>query len=157
MFSIYRLNKMHETIVQEVSIEANSDLVFKELLMWGESLWWPKKSLMQFCNLSGEIGEKTIYFQKVKLPFGPMWHTRNEVIDSQNFYIKRVFLDGLFTGSGELKVLPQTGSTCQVVYTFHYGVKGFLNRVMWKAAFKRLHIKNIELILQSLKAYLEKR
>ncbi|MFH1504912.1 MAG: hypothetical protein ABIH08_05980 [Candidatus Omnitrophota bacterium] len=145
---------MNREIKQSIAINADYLKIFEELLFWGQSQWWPKNSLMRFENLTKDIREKTLYLQKIKLPFGPKWHSVNETIDRNKLYIKRVFLDGLFEGCEELSVLKGKG-TPEVVYCFNYKVKGFFNKLIWKILFKKLHIKNINLVLQSLKNYLE--
>ena len=148
---------VNETIVQEVVIASNPQAIFEELLIWGEASWWPKEALMRFINLSGKREEATVYLQKTKLPFGPAWHTRNEIIDNQNLRIRRIFLDGMFDGFEELIVERLQENVFKAIYIFNYQVKGLINKVMWSLIFKRLHIKNINLILNSLKRYLEKR
>jgi len=146
---------MNKEIRQSVFINADCAKIFDELLLWGQSRWWPKSSLMRFENLSGDIKEGTLYLQKVKLAFGPIWHTKNEAVNAEKLYIKRVFLDGLFEGFEELSVLKDK-SACEVVYNFNYKIKGAFNKRVWKLVFKKLHIKNIGLILKTLKNYLEK-
>lgn len=146
---------MSEVIIQDVLISSRAELIFQELLSWGEAKWWPKSSLMRFVNLSGKVQEGTVYLQRVKLPFGPKWHTRNEAVDNDNFYIKRVFLDGLFDGFEELKILQLEEKKCKVLYSFNFKVRGVVNRLMWKISFRQAHISNIDKILYSLKSYLE--
>ena len=147
---------MSRAIKQDITIEAEPRTIFKELLLWGESPWWPKSSLMQFRNLSGRIDTQTLYAQKVKLPLAPSWHTKNAVVDDNEFYIKRVFLDGIFSGFEELAIHQQEEKLKKIRYCFNYEVKGFFNKVMWNILFKKLHVKNINLILKNLKGYLEK-
>ena len=144
-----------DTIVQEAIIVSSPQSIFEELLTWGESSWWPKKSLMQFKNLSGKREKSSVYLQKVRLPFGPSWHTRNEIIDPENLRIKRVFLDGMFDGFEELSVEKLQDNAFKAVYKFSYRIKGLINKIMWSLLFKRLHTKNIVLILGSLKRHLE--
>lgn len=143
-------------IVQEAMIASSPQEIFEELLIWGEANWWPKKSLMRFINLSGARKQSTVYLQKTKLPFGPAWHTRNEIVDSQNLRLKRIFLDGMFDGFEELSVERLKDNASKAIYAFNYRIKGLINKIMWNLIFKRLHIKNIDLILSSLKRYLEK-
>jgi hypothetical protein len=145
----------NEIITQTVTIKAEGEKIFKELIMWGESEWWPKNCLMEFNNLSENVKEGTLYFQRVKLPFKLGWHTRNEVVDKERLYIKRTFLDGMFEGFEELKIVALYENLCEVVYSFCYRVKGIINQLMWKVVFRRLHINNINAILKSLKGYLE--
>ena len=57
---------MADLIRQEIDIEGQPQSIFKELLLWGESSWWPKSSLMRFENLSGKVDSSTLYLQRVK-------------------------------------------------------------------------------------------
>jgi len=148
---------MSETIAQSITIKAAPEIIFKELLIWGEGAWWPRRSLMKFVNLSGGADEKTLYLQKVKFPLGPSWHVRNEVVDMANLYVKRVFLDGMFCGFEELSVSLEEEGCYRAIHSFCYEVKGLFNRLMWKILFKKLHKKNIDLIFKSLKKHLEVR
>jgi hypothetical protein len=148
---------MKEKIVQTIDIHhPHKEEIFKELVKWGEAVWWPKDSLMNFKNLMREAKEGTIYLQKVKLPFGPSWHTRNEIIDEKNFYIKRVFLDGMFSQGYEEIYLKEENSFKKVIYTFSAYIHGFLNKILWKLIFRKLHIKNLDKILNALKEYKER-
>lgn len=147
---------MNKAITQDIVIDAACADVFNELIEWGQSLWWPRKSLMQFTNLSGDIKKGTVYVMRVKVPCGPKWHARNEIIDRDKMYIRRVFLDGVFIGFEELSVVPFNGQS-RAIYTFSCTVKTAFDRFMWNAFFRKMHIKNIESILKSLKEYLEKR
>ena len=146
---------MSKVIRQQISIKSDPKSIFKELLSWGRSNWWPK-ILMQFRDLSEDIQEGTVYLQKVNLPFGPKWHTRNTLIKSTTYYIQRTFLGGIFDGFEELTVIPKE-DVSEVVYCFHYIVRGTINKLLWSFFFKRLHEKNINLILTSLKQYLEEK
>ncbi|MCQ9205851.1 MAG: hypothetical protein NG737_06035 [Omnitrophica bacterium] len=147
---------MSDLIRQEIAIEAEPEAIFRELLIWGQSSWWPRSSLMRFKNLSGKIDTQTLYLQKVKFPFAPSWHTKNTEVSESKFYIKRCFLDGMFKGFEELLISEYSQRSKKVAYCFNYEVNGFINKIMWKTVFKRLHINNINLVLGSLKKFLEK-
>lgn len=147
---------MIEIISQSITIHYHPEEIFNELIMWGEGLWWPKRSLMRYRNLTWGIEKNTVYVQKVRLPFGPSWHTRIDEIDKKNFLIRRIFLDGMFKGFEEIKLSPLSNNTACVEYHFNCSVKGYLNYILWKLVFRRLHIYNINLILNSLKQYLER-
>lgn len=149
--------KNKEVIRQEIVIASEPEGVFKELLVWGQSSWWPKGSLMKFINLTGKIDVDTMYLQKVKIPFGPKWNTRNKVVDKNRMYIKREFLNGMFEGFEELWVIPSESGVCKASYSFNYKVRGVLNRIIWDSFFKQLHIKNIDSIFKSMKEYLEEK
>lgn len=147
---------MFEKIIQEIFVRANPDDIFEQLLVWGEAGWWPRRSLMRFKNLSGEIKLGTVYLAKIRLVFGPSWYARNVILDKENFYIKRIFLEGIFSGGEELRILSNVDGRQKVIYTFDCEVKGIFNNFIWNLISRKLHIKNIDMILSSLKTYLEK-
>lgn len=138
-----------------IEIQASAKDVFGEVVLWGESKWWPKDSLMEFINLKPEIDVGTVYCQKVKLPFAPKWHVKITEIKELT-HIRRDFLDGMFSGYESVGITPQ-GEYCRVTYKMDYTVRGFFNRVMWKTIFEKLHNQNITHILAHLKKYLEKK
>lgn len=147
---------MSKIIKQQIPIKADPKSIFRELLSWGRSSWWPKKNAMQIKELSRQIDEGSVYLQRINLPFGPKWHTRNTLIKSTTYYIQRTFLDGIFDGFEELMVIPKE-NVSEVVYCFHYIIRGKINKLLWFLFFKRLHEKNIDLILTALKQYLEEK
>ena len=146
---------MSKIIKQKISIKADPKRIFKELQLWARSKWWPK-ILLHFKDLPQDLSEGSIYLQKLRLPFGPKWRTKNTLIKPGTFYIQRTFLDGIFDGFEELIVEPKEEAT-EVIYCFHYIIKGFVNGLLWNFFFKRINIKNINLILHSLKKYLEEK
>ncbi|UCD15628.1 MAG: SRPBCC family protein [Candidatus Omnitrophota bacterium] len=137
-----------------IEINAPKERVFKEIVLWGESIWWPKDSLMKFINLNEEIDVGTVYLQKVNLTFGPRWQAK--ITDIKDLCsVRRDFLDGMFCGYEVVEVRSDS-RVCRVTYKMHYSLKGIFNKVMWRAAFEKLHNKNIKNILESLKEHLEK-
>lgn len=147
---------MNEVITQEKIVSALADSIFDEILLWSQSKWWPERCLMQFINLSEDIGVNTVYLQKIKIPLNISWHTRNEIVDKNKRRIKRVFIDGMFDGFEEISVIQVENRKCRLKYSFNYKVNGFINKLMWKLLFKMLHTKNINLVLNSIKCYLER-
>ena len=148
---------MPEIITQKIKIEAVCRDIFRELIRWGQAEWWPKRSLMNIENLDGPIDVGTRYRQQVKIPFGPHWCTVNKVIDKKNMYIRRDFLGGMFDGFEELSVVPDEDGNGDVAYTFAAEVKGGVNKFLWQKAAKKMHTENINIILKTLKEYLEKK
>ncbi len=127
--------------------------VFKEIVCWGESPWWPVRSLMRFKRQTqGDIREGTIYRQQVMLPFGPSW--KAEVTKLTESGITRVFFDGMFEGHETVNMFARAYGV-EVVYEMYYQIKGSFNRFMWRLIFNKLHDQNIEMILRNLKTYLE--
>ena len=146
---------MSKIIKQKILIKDDPKRIFRELNLWARSSWWPK-ILVQFKDLPQDAKEGAVYLQKVNLPFGPKWHTKNTLIKLNTLYIQRTFIDGIFDGFEELIVEPKE-NTSEVTYCFHYIIKGSVNRFIWNLFFKNLHIRNINLILKSLKNYLEEK
>lgn len=145
---------MNERIVQRVDIRADKRDVFEELVLWGESAWWPEACRMRFENTSGFVGEGTLYRQKVRLPFGPAWFARNESVDKNKLYIKRVFSEGMFDGFEEISA-GEGDSGARAHYVFCVSVKGVINRFFWRFWARPAHIKNIDVVLGALKHHLE--
>ena len=136
-----------------IAIKCDGNALLKEIVLWGEAEWWPKKSLMRFERLTeGEIKNGTRYRQSVLLPFAPSWDV--EVGDLNKNSITRAFLNGMFSGSETISFLP-AHSGFEVCYEMRYEVRGFLNRILWRLVFRNLHDQNIEAILHNLKEYLE--
>ncbi len=137
-------------------ISCNLSRVVGEVIRWGEAPWWPKDSLMRFVRKGAKAGEAvregTQYRQEVLLPFAPSWDVEvSSVTDSS---ITRRFLNGMFEGQETVSVAKKENGT-SVVYRMHYAVHGIFNRILWSVVFRRLHDRNIEQILASLKRYLE--
>jgi hypothetical protein len=148
---------MPEIITQKIKISAPAGEIFKHLIIWGESSWWPKKSLMRFTKTTpGPIGVGTCYEQQVKLPLGPSWQAYNKIIDRKNLYLRRDFSGSMFEGFEEMTVTLSESGYSEVVYTFAAAeIKGSFNKFLWKHAAKKMHIQNIALIFRALKDSLE--
>ncbi len=125
-----------------------------EILWWGEAVWWPQNSLMRFVRLTERPLQKgTRYKQEVTLPFAPSWEV--EIDNLTDTSITRRFLNGMFAGFETVSLINRP-SGVEVSYRMHYEVQGILNNILWLFVFQSMHDKNIELILESLKDYLEK-
>lgn len=159
--SIFKENK-HSIIVHCHLKEA-----LPEIILWGEAHWWPKNSLMRFLRSGSGIVSKgtprknpsgivrgTRYRQEVLLPFAPSWDVEVEKIDDKS--IARRFLNGMFDGR-ETVSLEFAKDGINVSYVMNYQINGLLNKILWPLVFERLHNRNIEAILASLKNYLEKK
>jgi len=135
-----------------ILIEAPADLIAPEVILWGEALWWPKNSSMQFIRLTPtEIQVGTKYRQKVLLPLAPMWEAEvTGLIPGKE--IERTFLNGIFKGT-ETVTLEERYNGTKVEYAMHYEVLGILNQILWQLFFQRLHDQNIEMILKALQDY----
>lgn len=138
----------------EVLIDTkDKETVFKQIVLWGEASWWPRNCFMKFTRLDAVIQKGTTYRQKVLLPFAPSWLTCvTEIIE--NTRISRRYLDGLINGEETVSLAPQD-SKLKVEYYLNYKIRGRINTILWKICFRALHDKNIKLILNNLKAYLE--
>jgi len=134
-------------------IKSSFEKTLPEIVRWGEASWWPKRSLMKFIRQDlGAVREGSRYRQKVLLPCAPSWDV--EVTQLTQTSITRKFLNGMFEGSETVTCASDSGGV-KVAYAMHYRLKGVLNKMLWVLTFERLHDKNIEDILSSLKKYLE--
>lgn len=152
----------HEVIIAPVRSRTSDNVVnmaFREIVLWGESSWWPKKCLMKFVRLENSpIQKGTIYRQKVLLPFAPSWcAVVSDIVENKS--ISRKFLDGFLDGQETVSIdkLNNLGKGgVKVQYLMDYKVKGFVNKILWRLFFNKMHDRNIRLILERLKEYLEK-
>ena len=138
----------------DIVIKSDQASVRYEILWWGEAVWWPQNSLMRFVRLTERpLCKGTRYRQEVVIPFAPSWEV--EIDSLTDTSITRRFLNGMFMGFETVSFIDRAGSV-EVSYRMYYECQGFLNHLLWLFVFKNLHDKNIELILASLKTYLEK-
>lgn len=138
----------------DIVIKSDQASVRNEILWWGEAAWWPQNSLMHFVRLTERpLCKGTRYRQEVALPFAPSWEV--EIDNLTDTSITRRFLNGMFMGFETVSLIDRAGNV-EVSYRMHYECQGFLNLLLWIFLFKNLHDKNIELILASLKTFLEK-
>ena len=49
------------------------------------------------------------------------------------------------------------GDNLEIKYVMNYSLNGSLNKILWPIVLKKMHDKNIEMILRNLKRYLEKK
>ena len=139
-----------------IFVEAEPKAIYKELLSWGESKWWPGSVPMRYTRLTGgELGVGTRYHQKVEKPFGPEWDV--EIISAtSDREVSRKFLNGMFKGVERVYVIPEQGG-CEVHYLMDYEVVGLVNRILWKLFYVKKHDAGIKQVLEALKGYIEKR
>ena len=140
---------------QEIAINIkNQEVAFKEILLWGEASWWPKKSMMKFIRMGdGPIVQGTIYRQKVLLPFAPNWCSVITKINKDKSVLRK-FFEGFIEGEEEIRIVPE-GNSLLVKYCLEYSIPNKVHSILWKLCFENLHNYNIKLILKSLKGYLE--
>jgi hypothetical protein len=137
-----------------VLVSATASQIFPQILLWGEAKWWPEKSQMKFiCLTPGNLTVGTRFVQKVLLPFGPQWEVEINRIEPDK-KVGRRFLNGIFKGEEWVELEPAATGT-KVNYVMNYDINGAFNRVMWKLFFRRLHDKNIEMILANLSGYIK--
>jgi len=139
----------------QISISTDDrDRVFKEIVLWGEASWWPKKTTMKFIRVGdGPIKEGTIYKQKVLLPFAPSWCSVITKINQGNSVSRRLF-DGFIDGEEKIEGVLR-GNSVIVEYCLEYYIPSNIHRILWKLCFESMHNYNIEKILKSLKEHLE--
>ncbi|HLB25845.1 MAG TPA: SRPBCC family protein [Nitrospirota bacterium] len=137
-----------------VTVNASADRLYPEILAWGESAWWPADSPMRYTRLTGGgpcVGAK--YRQKVMRPFGPEWEAEIVSANAPREVTWR-FTRGMFTGVYHLYIIPDEGFS-EVHFMMDYGVRGFINRLMWRLVFHGKHDLNMRKILAALKAHVE--
>lgn len=138
-----------------VIVRASQEKIYREMLSWGESEWWPKESPMRYTRLSGGSGAVPgIRFrQKVHVPFGPEWEV--EVISATPLReVSWKFIEGMFTGVYRVYIIPE-GDGCELHFMMDYEIAGLVNRLVWRFYSLSQHDGNIMLILNSLKDYVE--
>jgi len=137
-----------------IHIKATASEAFKQLVIWGESDWWPADTPMRYTRLTpGEVGVGTRYHQKVHVPFGPEWDV--EVVSlSPDREVSRKFLNGMFTGFERVYIIPGRDA-CEVHFLMDFEVSGGKDGFLWKHLFRKKHDENIKKILLALKGYLE--
>lgn len=128
--------------------------VFDQIVLWGQASWWPSNCIMKFEKIGDKPVQKgTLYHQRVKAVFGPRW--RSLVTDIiENSSISRRYCEGFIEGEETVRLLP-FGAKTKVEYALDYTIRGRLHAVAWKACLEALHNRNIKLVLQHLKSYLE--
>ena len=137
-----------------IAVNAPVERIFEQLLIWGESKWWPAGCPMRYTRLTdGEIGVGTRYRQKVERPLGPEWEV--EVVSvTRGREVSRRFIKGMFTGVERLYIIREkTGS--EVHYMMDFEVPGAKDRFLWNTFYKARHDENVAMVLAALKRYLE--
>jgi len=136
-----------------IFIEATAFEIFPQILLWGEASWWPEKSAMKFIRETpGEVKIDTRYTQKVLLPFAPQWQVEVNAITA-NQKVGRRFLNGIFKGEEWVELEPAAIGT-RVNYVMDFEINGAINKILWKLFFRRLHDKNLEMILENLREFI---
>lgn len=137
-----------------ITVKAPAGRIYRELLIWGESEWWPKDCPMRYTRLTeGDVRVGTRYLQKVQKPMGPEWET--EVISAtEGREVSRKFTKGMFTGVERLYIIPAMGAN-ELHYMMDFEVVGNINRLMWEGLYKGKHDENIRKVLLALKRHLE--
>ncbi len=138
-----------------VTVKASQERIYSEMLSWGESEWWPKESPMRYTRLSGGRGAVpgARYRQKVHVPFGPEWQV--EVVSAvPGREVSWKFLDGMFIGVYRVYIIP-VEDACELHFMMDYKVAGLFNRMAWRLYSLGQHDRNIMLILNSLKDFVE--
>ena len=136
-----------------VFIEAPLEAVFPEIVLWGEALWWPKRVTMKFTRKTpGKVSVGTKYEQRVTFFGGPHWDAEvTKLIPKKE--IERTFLNGILVGKESVTLEFRVNGT-RVDYLMQYKIRGLLNFVVWVLFFRRLHDRNITMILEALREYI---
>lgn len=135
-----------------IFIEAPVDLIWPQVMLWGEAGWWPQTSKMKFIRkIPGDIKVGTQYEQRLQMPFGASWYAEVTKLKA-NSEIERTFLNGMFSGYESVKLESYSNGT-RIDYFMHYEICGIFNKILWLTLFRKLHDQNIERILNGLKEY----
>ncbi len=137
-----------------VTINAPVDAIYREVVLWGESRWWPDESPMKYSRKdSAEVRVGTRFHQKVYRPFAPEWEV--EVVSiTPGHGISRRFISGMFRGTDKVYIKPGEKSS-EVHFLMDYEITGGMNRILWRLAYRRMHDGNIVRILNAMKSALE--
>jgi hypothetical protein len=137
-----------------IFIQAPPAMVFPHIAIWGESTWWPPKSNMRVQRIKGEeVKEGTFLRYEISPPWGPAWEVEvAEIKDNQ--FIRRTFLNGMFRGWERISVRPENDGSL-VEFLMEYEIPKKIDRFFWRIIAEKLHDKNIELTLRTLKKFLE--
>jgi len=137
-----------------ILIESPLHTVEREIILWGEALWWPKKSRLQFVRItSGGIPMGTRYQARLLTFWGPRWEVEvTKLMDG--YQIRRTFSHRRFILEENLNLEERYNGT-KVNYWLTYRIQGLFHRILWQVRFQRLFDKAVELALASLKNHVE--
>ncbi len=139
---------IHQFLFLEVPIQAVSD----QLMIWGESSWWPKDCLWKYIRQTdGEIRVGTEYVIKINKPSAADWSVQVTQL-LPNRLIERTFTKGLFKGFERI-MLEERANGTRIDYELHFKIRGLLNIFLWPFV-RRQYIQTINKVLTSLKNYL---
>ena len=149
-----RLQPQERNRYHFILIESPLDTVEREIILWGEALWWPKKSRLQFVRTtSGGIGTGARYQARLLTFWGPRWEVEvTKLMDGHQ--IQRTFSHRRFILEENLNLEERYNGT-KVNYWLTYRIPGLFHRILWQVFFQRLFDKTIAMALASLKDYIE--
>lgn len=137
-----------------IFIQAPPAMVFPHIVLWGESSWWPPQSNMRVKRVKGDkIVKGTQLRYEISPPWGPAWDVEITAVED-NQAISRSFLNGMFRGWERISVRPEKDGSL-VEFFMEYEIPKKIDRFFWRIIAGKLHDKNIELILRTLKDFLE--
>ncbi len=147
------LGKSKGTSRHFVFIETPVDLVWPEIVLWSESSWWPKTSIIQYKKKSAEEGQKpgTGYIGRLRKPLFPKWEIEITLLEPRR-EVRRTAIQGMLKGEEDIKLETRYNGT-RVDYSLHYEIRGFWNKIFWRFFYYHWYDRSIDLILTSLQGY----
>lgn len=137
-----------------IAVYAPVEEIFAQLVVWGESGWWPADCPMRYTRLTGgDVRVGTRYLQKVERPFGPQWEVEVESI-TPGREVSRRFVKGMFTGFERVYIIKEITGT-EVHYMMDFEIPGTKDRFLWNNFYRAKHDENLAKVLAAMKHYLE--
>lgn len=146
--------KSKDTVIHQfVFIEVPIEVVSSEVILWGESSWWPQNSLWKYHRMTdGEIRVGTQYNIKINKASAQDWTAEVTQLLPQKL-IERTFIKGMFKGF-EIVTMEERANGTRIDYELHFKIQGPLNLILWPFVFRKQYVETITLILNSMKNYL---
>lgn len=158
MLGIFNRNRKPKnkppTLRQFIFIEAPIERVSREIVTWGESVWWPTQCLWNYRRTTdGEPAVGTLYTLKINKPSAPDWAVEVTRLEPQKM-VERTFRKGMFKGR-EVVLMEERANGTRVDYELYFTIQGPLNLVLWPLVLRQQYLRTIKSILSSLKKYMQ--
>jgi len=141
------------TIHQFVFIEVPIEAVASEVILWGESAWWPNNVLWKYQRTTdSEIRVGTQYTIKINKASAQNWTAEITKL-IPNRLIERTFHKSMFKGY-EVVTMEERANGTRIDYELHFKIQGPLNLILWPFVLRKQYVKTITLIMNSMKEYL---
>ena len=151
-----RKGQAEERIHHFVFIAAPIETVYREIIAWVQSDWWPRKSALRVFQEAPSYLNAGIKFDVALRGFkAPRWHVEITKI-TQEKEIEFTFFADRFQGRGAVNLESRVNGT-RVDYEIFYNLTGLKNTLAWTLCYERVYNKSIKHFLNSLLVYLQKR